>query len=79
MEDFIKDRNEAFSSMDEEKIKAYCKKYDIYIPEDEETFWAGIHKAVCALFDCENSPITGEQYNKSHDWLLDRGYSLDIQ
>ena len=29
MSDFLKDRNEAFASGDEEKIKAYCKKYKI--------------------------------------------------
>ena len=29
-EDFIKDRNEAFVSMDKEKIIAYCEKYKIH-------------------------------------------------
>ena len=33
---FIEDRNEAFASGDIDKIKAYCRKYKIEIPEDEE-------------------------------------------
>lgn len=31
---YIQDRNEAFASMDKEKILAYCKKYKIKIPEN---------------------------------------------
>lgn len=76
--DFIKDRDKAFSSMDKEKILAYCKKYDIQIPEDEDVFWAGVHKTVCNLFLLENSPISIEQYNKSYDWLTEHGYSPSI-
>ena len=36
LEEFIKDRDEAFASGDEEKVKEYCKKYGIEIPENEE-------------------------------------------
>lgn len=75
---YIQDRNEAFSSMDKEKILAYCKKYDIQMPEDEDVFWAGVHKTVCNLFLLENSPISIEQYNKSYDWLTEHGYSPSI-
>lgn len=78
MDDFIKDRNEAFVSMDKEKILAYCKKYDITMPEDEDIFWAGVHKIVCNLFLIEDSPIPIEQYNKSYDWLKEHGYSPSI-
>lgn len=72
---FIQDRNEAIASVDKEKILAYCKKYKIKVPEDEEVFWAGVHKAVCNLFLSENSPISSEQFNKSYDWLTERGYT----
>ena len=71
MSDFLKDRNEAFASGDEEKIKAYCKKYKIKIPENEEIFWAGVHKSICNLFLVESNNISVEQYNKSFDWLVD--------
>ena len=72
---FIQDRNEAIASMGKEKILAYCEKYKIKVPEDEEVFWAGVHKAVCNLFLSENSPISSEQFNKSYDWLTERGYT----
>ena len=78
MEEFIKDRNDAFASGDINKIKEYCTKYNINIPEDEKTFLAGVHKAICNLFLLPDSPITIEQYNNSYDWLTENGYSPSI-
>ena len=78
MDEFLKDRDEAFASMDENKIRAYCKKYHIDIPENEELFWAGVHKAVCSLFLNVNTKITIQQYNKSFDWLVQHGYRPEI-
>lgn len=75
---FIEDRNEAFSSGDIDKIRAYCKKYNIDIPEDEKIFLAGVHKSICNLYIIENSPITLDQFQKSFDWLNDHGYSPSI-
>lgn len=78
MDEFLKDRNEAFTSGDEKKIRAYCEKYHIDIPENEEIFWAGVHKTICNLFLVESSKITLKQYNKSFDWLVDHGYNPSI-
>lgn len=78
MEEFIKDRNEAFASGDINKIKEYCNKYNVTIPEDEKTFLAGVHKAICNLYLLEDSPVTIEQYNTSYDWLTENGYSPSI-
>lgn len=75
---YIQDRNEAFASMDKEKILAYCEKYKIKVPEDEEIFWVGAHKAICNLFLSENSPISLEQYNESYEWLAERGHTPSI-
>ena len=74
----IEDRNEAFASGDIDKIKAYCKKYKIEIPEDEEVFLAGVHKSVCNLYLLDDSPVTLEQFNKSFDWLNEHSYSPSI-
>lgn len=76
--EFAKERDEAFLSGDKEKIIAYCKKYDIQVPEDEEVFWIGVHKAICNLFLAPESPITIEQFNKSCDWLAEHGHSPSI-
>ena len=34
MDEFIKDRDEAFASGDIAKVREYCKKYEIEIPKD---------------------------------------------
>lgn len=78
MDEFIKDRIEAFTSMDKEKILAYCRKYKITLPKDEVTFWAGVHKAVCNLYLLEEDSISKEQYDKSYDWLAEHGYNPSI-
>lgn len=78
MKDFIKERDEAFASGSEKKIRAYCKKYGIDIPEGEEIFWAGVHKAICQLFLNIDSKITIQQYNKSYDWLIKHRYHPNI-
>lgn len=76
--DFVKERNEAFTSMDKDKIMAYCEKYHIGIPEDEEVFWAGVHKTVCNLFLLVDTPISIDQYNKSYEWLVEHGYTPSV-
>lgn len=78
MKDLVKERDEAFASCNEKKIRAYCKKYGIKIPEDEEIFWAGVHKAICNLFLNVDTKVTIQQYNKSYDWLVEHGYSPNI-
>ena len=78
MDQFIKDRDEAFSSSNEKKIRAYCKKYKIKIPEDDEIFWAGVHKTICNLFLNMDTKITMKQYNDSFDWLVNHGYRPNI-
>lgn len=78
MTEFIKDRNEAFASGDPDKVKEYCKKYDITIPEDETTFLAGMHKAICNLYLLPDTVINQKQYNDSYDWLISHGCSPSI-
>ena len=78
MEDFIKEREEAFSSMNEKKIRAYCEKYKIQLPEDDNIFWAGVHKVICELFSHKDTLITEEQYKNSYDWLKQNGFTTNI-
>ena len=78
MDEFIKDRDEAFASGDIEKVRAYCKKYDIKIPEDENIFKAGMHKAICNMYLMPDSKINLEQYNRSYEWLIANGYTPSI-
>lgn len=71
---FIKDRDEAFLSMDKDKILEYCHKYGVPVPDNELVFWAGIHKAICAL---ASAPQTKKDYSRK--WLLDHGFSSEIK
>lgn len=80
MKDFIRDRNEALTSGDKEKIIAYCKKYNIKIPEDEKLLWTGVHKAICNLYltaihSGTEDNITEKQFNASYKWLRENGYN----
>jgi hypothetical protein len=78
MDEFIKDRDEAVASGDIEKVRAYCKKYDIEIPEDENIFKASMHKAICNMYLMPDSKISLEQYNRSYEWLIANGYTPSI-
>lgn len=68
IDQFIKDRDEALSSLDETKIRAYLRKYGEEPPANPTVFWMGVHKAITA---CKNLPI--ELRQKSAAWLEIRG------
>lgn len=78
MDEFVKDRDEALASGDPEKMKTYCKKYNIEIPEDENIFLASMHKAICNMYLMPDSKISLEQYNRSYEWLIANGYTPSI-
>lgn len=65
----VKARDEALLSMDKERIKGYAKKYGVPLPEDEQTFWIGVHKARTAA---TGLPMAARSESKR--WLLERGY-----
>lgn len=50
MVEFAKERDAAFSDFvltdDPEKVRRYCEKYGVPMPEDKKIFAAGIYKAV---------------------------------
>lgn len=46
---YVKDRDEAFFSLDKDKIIAFCKKYNAPIPENDLVFWAGIYKSILVI------------------------------
>ena len=70
---FIKERNEALLSLDRKKIERYCKKHGITMPTDDEAFWRGVHKAICAI-----TSIPFEVRQKSADWLFEHGSTPEI-
>ena len=73
MKKFAKERDNALLSLDKNKILAYCKKYDVPVPEDEEVFWAGVHKAIV-----NTTSISFEKKLVSIAWLREHGFSPNI-
>ena len=69
LKQLIKDRDEALLSLDKQKILAYCAKYSIRMPEEDEVFWCGIHKAITG-----NTGLPYYFRKKSKQWLFERGY-----
>ena len=69
----LKELNEVMFSLEKEKIVAYCKKYDVPIPENDQVFWAGVYKSILAI---ENSPEHLRQ--KAIEWLDVHGFKRTI-
>lgn len=61
----------AILNCDKDKIKAFCKRDNIYIPENEEVFWAGVHKTRCTL-----TMDFMEKYKESKEWLERHNYEI---
>ncbi len=70
---FVKERNEAMLSLDKEKIAAYCKKYDVPIPENDQVFWAGVYKSILAI---KSSPE--HLRREANEWLDEHGFKRTI-
>lgn len=70
---FVRERDEAILSLDEKKIKRFCKKYGVYIPESRRAFWAGVHKTIIML-----RKATPEQKRYSEEWLTQHGFTTEI-
>ena len=49
---FVHDRDEALLSLDEKKIRAFTRKYNISISDNPIVFWASVYKAVLAMKHC---------------------------
>ena len=71
---YAKERNRAFLSLDEKKIRAFCKKWNVSVPTDERAFWAGVHKVIF-----HTTAATPEQRANSAAWLKEHGFSTEIR
>lgn len=72
LDQFIRDREQALLSLDEQTIRDYCRKYEIPLPDHQLKFWAGVHKARA------NMPSMPESARRqSRRWLIEHGFTLD--
>lgn len=67
-----KERNDALLSLDMNRIKVYCIKFGLFIPDNDKAFLESIHKAVLQIKDA-----SAEQREKSRRWLKENGASLE--
>lgn len=75
IEDYVKERNEALFSLDEAKIRAFMRKYNVRFPaaNNKIVFWAGIYKSIC------NIPSAPEDVRKqASEWLKNHNMSEEI-
>lgn len=70
---YIKDRDEALLSLDEKKIRAFCKKYNVQLSGNPVVFWGSVYKAILAM---ENCPA--DTHRKAEDWLDSHGLQRGI-
>lgn len=67
------DQADALLSLNKQRILDYCNKRGIPLPDNELSFWAGVHKAIYLL------PVaSAEQKEASKQWLLSHGLSTNI-
>lgn len=74
---FVKARNEVLFSLDEEKIKAFMKKYTGIKPKNissETVFWAMVYKAICNIADAPS-----EIKAKAKAWLKEHGFKESLK
>lgn len=68
LQEFLRKRDEALLSLDETKIRAYCREFGVKMPSHPEVFWRAVHKARTAI---TTLPMAERQ--KSKDWLTKHG------
>lgn len=57
LERFLEERNAALFSLDENRIKEYCRKHGLQIPENKKVFWGAIYKSICNITDAPNEVV----------------------
>ena len=70
---FVKDRDAALLSLDENKIRAFCRKYNVQISDSPLVFWASIYKSILAMRNCP-----ADIREKAGAWLDSHGFHREI-
>ena len=73
MKNFIQERDAALLSLDEERVKKYCRAWGVPIPDSNEVFWLSVHKAICNI-----TSASTEQRRRSAQWLAEHGATPEI-
>ena len=71
---YVEDRNNAFLSLDEGKIRTCLMKYNIAVPDNPILFWATIYKLLLLI---TNTP--DEIRKKAENWLHSHGFKREFE
>lgn len=64
LDEFNNDKREALLSLDEQKIRAFCRKWQgKEMPNDMKLFWGGVHKAITGT---QSLPLEFRQQSKDY-------------
>lgn len=66
-ENYRFDHAQALLSLDEQTIRASCKKWGIIVSEQPEKFWTAVHRAIAFMPN-----IADSDKEFSRKWLTDR-------
>lgn len=67
--DYVTKRNKALESLNKEELEKLFTGAGIEVPENEEVFWAGVHKARMQV-----TSMSDRLKEESAAWLLANGY-----
>ena len=70
---YAKERDEAMLSLDEKKIRDFCRKHNVSVSDNPIVFWGGVYKTVLAITSCPP-----EIRKKAEDWLDSHGFHRGI-
>ncbi len=70
---FVIDRDNALLSLDEQKIRSFCRKYNLSTPDNPVVFWASVYKSVLAMEKCPENIRRKAEY-----WLDIHGFQRGI-
>ena len=68
---WVEERNAVLFSLNERKIKNYCKKYDLPVPDDKTVFWAGVYKMILEI---PTAPV--KLKTQAAQWLGEHGFNM---
>lgn len=73
IEKYVKERDEVFRSLDWDRIKRFCLKWQIPIPKKDISFKAGVYKVILHM-----TSSTDKEKAKAIEWLTIHGFDLGI-
>ena len=73
IQEYVKDRDEVFRSLDWDRIQRFCLKWKIAIPKRDIVFKSKVYKAILHMDSSSN-----KEKVDAIEWLTRHGFNLDF-